>query len=162
PRPFLYTTCRQPRARRRDCADRKSQRGGAPRGSGRPSANCGPIRKAHAEPQLAALRRIRLQRARRPLSSYLWLVPGLASHAQAEQRSCVHVELTGSNGGDRVREDAMQGLMSERPLLVSSIIKHAAVYHRDTEIVSRTVEGRIHRYTYGEAERRCKRLARAL
>jgi fatty-acyl-CoA synthase len=56
----------------------------------------------------------------------------------------------------------MQGLMSERPLLVSSIIKHAAVYHRDTEIVSRTVEGPIHRYTYGEAERRSKRLARAL
>ena len=56
----------------------------------------------------------------------------------------------------------MQGLMSERPLLVSSIITHAAVYHRDTEIVSRTVEGAIHRYTYAEAERRSKRLARAL
>ena len=56
----------------------------------------------------------------------------------------------------------MQGLMSERPLLVSAIIKHAAIYHRDTEIVSRTVEGAIHRYTYGEAERRSKRLARAL
>jgi acyl-CoA synthetase (AMP-forming)/AMP-acid ligase II len=56
----------------------------------------------------------------------------------------------------------MQGLMSERPLLVSAIIKHAAIYHRDTEIVSRTVEGPIHRYTYGEAERRSKQLAQAL
>ena len=56
----------------------------------------------------------------------------------------------------------MQGLMSERPLLVSSIIKHAAVFHRDTEVVSRTVEGATHRYTYGEAERRSKQLARAL
>src|ERR1700732_5062831 len=56
----------------------------------------------------------------------------------------------------------MQGLMSERPLLVSEIIKHAAIYHRDTEIVSRTVEGPIHRYTYAEAERRSKRLANAL
>ena len=56
----------------------------------------------------------------------------------------------------------MQGLMSERPLLVSSIIKHAAVFHRDTEIVSRTAEGGTHRYTYGEAERRSKQLARAL
>jgi fatty-acyl-CoA synthase len=36
------------------------------------------------------------------------------------------------------------------------------VYHRDTEIVSRTVEGGIHRYTYEAAERRAKRLARAL
>jgi fatty-acyl-CoA synthase len=52
--------------------------------------------------------------------------------------------------------------MSERPLLISSIIRHAAVYHRDTEIVSRTVEGAIHRYTYEAAERRAKRLARAL
>jgi fatty-acyl-CoA synthase len=56
----------------------------------------------------------------------------------------------------------MQGLMSERPLLVSAIIEHAAIYHRETEIVSRTVEGAIHRYTYGEAERRSKKLARAL
>jgi acyl-CoA synthetase (AMP-forming)/AMP-acid ligase II len=59
-------------------------------------------------------------------------------------------------------EDAMHGLMSERPLLVSAIIAHAAIYHHDTEIVSRTVEGAIHRYTYAEAERRSKRLARAL
>ncbi len=56
----------------------------------------------------------------------------------------------------------MLGVMSERPLLISAIITHAAAYHRDTEIVSRTVEGVIHRYTYAEAERRSKRLARAL
>src|SRR5207244_3980629 len=56
----------------------------------------------------------------------------------------------------------MHSLMSERPLLISAIIKHAALYHRDTEIVSRTVEGGIHRYTYEAAERRAKRLARAL
>jgi 3-(methylthio)propionyl---CoA ligase len=56
----------------------------------------------------------------------------------------------------------MQGLMSERPLLVSSIIKHAAAFHRDTEVVSRTVEGATHRYTYGDAERRARQLARAL
>ena len=56
----------------------------------------------------------------------------------------------------------MQGLMSEWPLLISTIIKHAALYHRDTEIVTRTVEGPLHRYTYGQAERRSKRLARVL
>jgi 3-(methylthio)propionyl---CoA ligase len=56
----------------------------------------------------------------------------------------------------------MLGVMSERPLLISSILVHAATYHRDTEIVSRTVEGAIHSYTYAEAERRSKRLARAL
>src|SRR5437762_12796917 len=56
----------------------------------------------------------------------------------------------------------MHGLTSERPLLISAIIKHAAVYHRDTEIVSRTVEAGKHRYTYDAAERRAKGLARAL
>jgi fatty-acyl-CoA synthase len=64
--------------------------------------------------------------------------------------------------GDSLREEAMQGLMSERPLLISAIIKHAALYHRDTEIVTGTVEGPLRRYTYGEAERRAKRLARVL
>ena len=56
----------------------------------------------------------------------------------------------------------MLGVMSERPLLVSAILGHAAVYHRDTEIVSRSVEGPICRHTYAEAERRSKRLARTL
>src|SRR6202162_2399319 len=56
----------------------------------------------------------------------------------------------------------MRGLMSEQPLLISGIIAHAALYHADTEIVTRTVEGPIHRYTYADAERRAKQLARAL
>jgi fatty-acyl-CoA synthase len=56
----------------------------------------------------------------------------------------------------------MLGAMSERPLLISTILAHSATYHGDTEIVSRTVEGAVHRYTYAEAERRSKRLARAL
>ncbi len=34
----------------------------------------------------------------------------------------------------------MRGLMMDRPLLISSIIDHAALYHGDTEIVSRTIE----------------------
>jgi fatty-acyl-CoA synthase len=52
--------------------------------------------------------------------------------------------------------------MGERPLLVSAIIDHAALYHGDTEIVSRTIEGAIHRYTYADAQRRSKQLANAL
>ena len=56
----------------------------------------------------------------------------------------------------------MLGLMSERPLLISSILTHAATYHGDAEIVSGTVEGPVHRYTYRDAERRTKQLAKAL
>ena len=48
------------------------------------------------------------------------------------------------------------------PLLISSIIKHAARYHGDAEIVSRRIEGDLHRYNYRECERRAKRLANAL
>src|SRR5258706_2462694 len=56
----------------------------------------------------------------------------------------------------------MRGLMMDMPLLVSSLIEHADRSHGDTEIVSRTVEGPIHRYTYTEAHKRSKRLAQAL
>ena len=56
----------------------------------------------------------------------------------------------------------MQGLMMDVPLMISSLIKHADRYHGDTEIVSRTVEGPIHRYTYHDAHTRARKLARAL
>jgi fatty-acyl-CoA synthase len=56
----------------------------------------------------------------------------------------------------------MQGLMMETPMLISSLIQHAGRYHADTEIVTRTVEGPIHRQTYGDAHRRSRQLAKAL
>jgi fatty-acyl-CoA synthase len=56
----------------------------------------------------------------------------------------------------------LRGLMGEQQLLVSMCIQHAARNHADTEIVSRTLEGPIHRYTYADAERRARRLAKAL
>ncbi|MDX1570719.1 MAG: 3-(methylthio)propionyl-CoA ligase [Xanthomonadales bacterium] len=56
----------------------------------------------------------------------------------------------------------MQGLMMDRPLLISSLIRYAAEFHRDTEIVSRSVEGPIHRYTYADAERSSRYLAQGL
>ncbi len=56
----------------------------------------------------------------------------------------------------------LRGLMGDQPLLVSMCIRHAARNHADTEIVSRTVEGPIHRYTYAEAEQRARRAAKAL
>ena len=56
----------------------------------------------------------------------------------------------------------MQGLMMDMPLLVSSLLQHAARHHSDTEIVSRRVEGDIHRYTYHDCHQRSRRLADAL
>jgi len=56
----------------------------------------------------------------------------------------------------------MHGLMMDMPLLVSSLIRHADRNHGDTEIVSRTVEGDVHRYSYRDAHARARRLAKAL
>jgi len=56
----------------------------------------------------------------------------------------------------------MLGLMQDRPLMISGILKHAARNHAAQEVVSRNVSGTLHRYGYAEMERRCRRLARAL
>jgi fatty-acyl-CoA synthase len=60
------------------------------------------------------------------------------------------------------KEEIMQGLMMDVPLMISSLIRHGDRYHGDAEIVSRTIEGPIHRYTYRDAHTRARRLARAL
>ena len=55
----------------------------------------------------------------------------------------------------------MQGLMQDWPLLVHTILDHASRWHGEREIVTRTVEGPIHRYTYRDLDRRSRRLAGA-
>ncbi len=56
----------------------------------------------------------------------------------------------------------MQGLMQYHPLMISSAIEFAATYHGDTEVVSRRVEGDIHRSNYATVNRRAKQIANAL
>jgi len=56
----------------------------------------------------------------------------------------------------------MQGLMMDQPLLISGLIRHAERHHGATEIVSKTVESGLHRYTYADAARRARKLANAL
>ncbi len=56
----------------------------------------------------------------------------------------------------------MFGLMQDEPLLISSLVVHAARHHGDTEIVSRSAEGRLHRESYRELHARARRLAKAL
>lgn len=52
--------------------------------------------------------------------------------------------------------------MQNQPLLLSSLLRHADRFHANTEIVSRTTEGPIHRYSYRDAARRARQLASAL
>ena len=56
----------------------------------------------------------------------------------------------------------MLGLMQNQPLLISSLIDFAERHHADGEIVSRRVEGDIHRYTYKDVALRARKVANAL
>jgi 3-(methylthio)propionyl---CoA ligase len=56
----------------------------------------------------------------------------------------------------------MLGLMQNQPLLISSLLTHAERHHGDQQVVSRRVEGDIHRYTYRELAARSRRMAKAL
>jgi len=56
----------------------------------------------------------------------------------------------------------MQGLMQSEPVNLIDILKHAAKWHGDAEIVTNSVEGGIHRETYREAYARSAQLAGAL
>jgi len=55
----------------------------------------------------------------------------------------------------------MHGLMMDMPLLTSSILTHAARHAGEVEVVSRRVEGDIHRYTWADCERRSRQLGAA-
>jgi fatty-acyl-CoA synthase len=56
----------------------------------------------------------------------------------------------------------MLGLMQNQPLLISGLIDFAERHHGDTEIVSRRVEGDLHRYTWRDVARRARQAANAL
>jgi fatty-acyl-CoA synthase len=56
----------------------------------------------------------------------------------------------------------MLGLMQDWPLLIHRIIDHAAIQNGRREVVSRSVEGPIHRTTYGDVRTRALRVAKRL
>jgi fatty-acyl-CoA synthase len=56
----------------------------------------------------------------------------------------------------------MLGNMMQDQLLISGILEHAIQTNPNTEIVSHTIEGNIHRYSILESSKRAKKLANAL
>ena len=56
----------------------------------------------------------------------------------------------------------LMGQMMSQPLLISGILDYAAKHYPATEIVSRRVEGDMHRYTYRDCQVRAKKMANAL
>lgn len=59
-------------------------------------------------------------------------------------------------------QSPLMGQMMSQPLLISSLIEHADRYYGSVEIVSRRVEGDIHRYTYHDCHRRSRQFANVL
>ena len=55
----------------------------------------------------------------------------------------------------------MKGLMQDWPLLVHRVLDHAARWHGERMVVSRSVEGPIHRLNYRELDARSRALAQA-
>ena len=56
----------------------------------------------------------------------------------------------------------MNGQMMQQPLLISTLLTHAERHHGDQQVVSRRVEGDIHRTTYRELATRSRRMANAI
>ncbi|WP_419906307.1 long-chain-fatty-acid--CoA ligase [Hoeflea sp.] len=56
----------------------------------------------------------------------------------------------------------MKGLMQDWPLLCHKIIDHAATYHGEREVVSRSVEGPMHRTNYRAIRDRARQVAKRL
>jgi 3-(methylthio)propionyl---CoA ligase len=56
----------------------------------------------------------------------------------------------------------MLGQMQPHPLLISNLLVHAERHHGEQQIVSRRVEGDLHRYTYKDLAARARKVAKAL
>jgi acyl-CoA synthetase (AMP-forming)/AMP-acid ligase II len=56
----------------------------------------------------------------------------------------------------------MLGKMMDTQLTINSLIEFAVKFHGNTEIVTRSLEGPIHRYTYADSYKRIGKLAHAL
>lgn len=57
---------------------------------------------------------------------------------------------------------ALPGQMMQMPMMISSLVRHAARHAGDTEIVSKRVEGDIHRSNWAQVERRSRQFAQVL
>jgi fatty-acyl-CoA synthase len=56
----------------------------------------------------------------------------------------------------------MLGLMQDWPLLCHRIIDHAALHHRERAVITRSIEGPVHRTNYGEIRARALRVGQRL
>ena len=62
----------------------------------------------------------------------------------------------------KLQTSAILGQMMDSPLLISNILTSSSKHHSKTEIISKRIEGDIHRYKTTDLEIRAKKLAQAL
>ena len=56
----------------------------------------------------------------------------------------------------------LTGLMQYQPLLISGLLEHVERHHGDGEVVSRRIEGDIHRYQWRDVAQRARQVAQAV
>ena len=61
-----------------------------------------------------------------------------------------------------IEKAPMLGLMQQQSLLISSLIEFADRHHGDGEVVSRRVEGDVHRYSWSDVANRSRQVANTL
>ena len=79
----------------------------------------------------------------------------------SSSEECQHIWIGDDNKLNR-QGIIMKGMMMHRPLRIADILTFGEETHGDAEIVSVTVEGGIHRTTYGETAPRVRKLANGL
>ena len=62
----------------------------------------------------------------------------------------------------KLQTSAILGQMMDSPLLISNILTSSAKHHSNNEVISKRIEGDIHRYKTTDLEIRAKKLAQAL
>ncbi len=92
---------------------------------------------------------------------------GIAVSALSDENDCKQVRRAGDAAAnvppyDQGGNIVLNGLMMDRPLLISSIITYAAEVHGTAELVSADAQGHVTRSTYAEILPRISRLAHAL
>ena len=85
-----------------------------------------------------------------------------ACTATAVCKSCKYIMIFADLKTNCTRELIMLGLMQDYPLLIHTIIDHAALNHGEREMVTRSTEGPIRRCTLADIRTRALRVAKAL
>ena len=90
------------------------------------------------------------------------VIYAVSFHPSLDKTQCIGQISASQKRSVKDDRENMFGQMQDVPLLMNRILDHAMVNHSEREIVSRLVEGNIHRETYAELHLRARKLSQAL